>query len=158
MSTLASSRSTSGTQRVADLGLGLLGGVMMVLALAVVLFGDWTATDGASPPLESVPTLQLQAAVPLDGARGLVLRFRSERPLRLTRDGWGVGPLHVHVSVDGIEYMPATRDIQEVSPGEYEWTLPGVGAGSAEVRLFWSDESHRPMEEGASNVLTLPIR
>jgi hypothetical protein len=158
MSTVTSHRSPSGTQRFADLGLGLLGGVMVVLALAVVLFGDWTATDGASAPLDDVPTLQLRAAVPLEGARGLVLRFRSERPLRLTRDGWGVGPLHVHASVDGIEYMPAARDIREVSPGEYEWTLPGVGAGSAEVRLFWSDESHRPMEAGASDVLTVPIR
>jgi hypothetical protein len=157
MNTTPTERPASAGLRSVDIGLGLLGGTLIAVALLVVLFGDWSATDGSSgPSAASAPSLFLDGADAREGGR-VVLRFRSSERLGLTGDGWGVGAFHIHVEVDGVEYMPARGEIREVGRDEYEWLLRGLGTGTRTLRLFWSDASHRPIEEGASDRVTVPL-
>jgi hypothetical protein len=110
----------------------------------------------------SVPTSapQLTLTAPLQSAvldSPLVLRFTSARPITLGHSGWASANYHLHASVNGVEYMPAARDI-EARNGEYFWTLPSVPRGPLRIRLGWGDQAHRAVTSGATDTISATLR
>ena len=103
---------------------------------------------------------QLTLVSPLESAAldsPLVLRFRSERPITLGHSGWASANYHLHASVNGVEYMPAARDV-EARNGEYLWTIPTVPRGPLRIRLGWGDQAHRAVTSGATDTVSATLR
>lgn len=139
---------SSGARTLPDRLLGLVGGAMIVAALAVLLFGG--EGDTGQP---AAPAPRLSVVAPAAGAlvrEALVVEFRSDAELRPQPGGWGVGSHHLHLELDGTEYMPAPTDVERLPSGAYRWVLPRLDPGEHTLRLFWSGPDHRPLPDGAS--------
>lgn len=103
---------------------------------------------------------QLTLVSPLESAAldsPLVLRFTSARPITLGHSGWASANYHLHASVNGVEYMPAARDV-EARNGEYLWTIPAVPRGPLRIRLGWGDQAHRAVTSGATDTVRATLR
>jgi hypothetical protein len=106
----------------------------------------------------SAPQLTLDA--PIEGAvidSPLVLRFTSARPITLGHSGWASANYHLHATVNGVEYMPAARDI-EARNDQYLWTLPAIPRGPLRIRLGWGDQAHRAVMSGATDTVRATLR
>jgi hypothetical protein len=82
----------------------------------------------------------------------LVIRFTSEREIRLGHSGWASANYHLHAHINHVEHMPAARDI-EYRDGEYFWTIPTVRRGPVHIHLGWADQAHRAVATGATDTL-----
>jgi hypothetical protein len=145
-----------GRPPVADRLLGLIGGVMVLAALLLFVFGgpsDGDASD-ASPP--AILLLSPESGASVDTP--LELTFRVPVRIGPSPAGWGTGGHHLHAEIDGREFMPGPGDIRQLESGTYRWTVQGVRPGSSAVRLFWSDRTHQPLSEGATPPVLLNIR
>jgi hypothetical protein len=130
----------------------------VVGGLFILLLGIWVASRQPGAEVATPPALRLLE--PVDGAvvtLPLELRFHVDAELGVGRGGWGTGPFHLHADVDGFEIMPAAADLAALGEGEYRWTVRGVEAGQRTLRLTWSDPSHRVLEQGASQPVTIII-
>jgi hypothetical protein len=87
----------------------------------------------------------------------LVIRFSSERELTLGHSGWASGTYHLHAHVNGVEHMPAARDIVRTGD-EYAWTISGAPRGRAVIRLGWADHAHRAVSSGATDSIRITIK
>ena len=87
----------------------------------------------------------------------LVIRFTSANPLDLRDSGWGHDKFHLHAVVNGVEIMPAARDIVRADSSHYQWTIGGA-RGAATFHLGWADQAHRPLRQGATDTVTVTIR
>lgn len=110
----------------------------------------------------NAPTLapQLTIVTPRDNEAvdsPLVIRFTSERPIKLAHSGWAAANFHLHAHVNGVEHMPAARDIEEHN-GEYRWTLSAVGRGPLHIRMGWADHAHRAVSSGATDTVRASLR
>jgi hypothetical protein len=140
--------------RLRDRLLGLLGGAMVLGALVLLLMGGERDTGAAPSAVPRLTMVQPTAGALLSGP----VHFVFDVPVEIAQHpgGWGTGDLHVHLEVNGREYMPSPRDIARLPSGMYRWTLPGLPAGDHQVRLFWAGPDHRAIAEGAT--ATVPIR
>jgi hypothetical protein len=129
------------------IGIGVTGVLLFFLAILANARKNVEATRA--------PALTIVNAEPLDSP--LVIRFRSPEPLALRESGWGYRNLHLHASVNGVEYMPAATEL-EMRDSLYYWTLPAVPRGNAMVYLGWADQAHRPLREGASDTVQFVVR
>ena len=141
----------------ADRAYSILGAALAVLALFFLLRGGPADGDapapGAAPPLSVVePRDGVEAALPL------AVVFDAGTRLELGPMGWNAGGRHVHLLVGGTELMAAPGDLQPLGQNRYRWTVPSLPAGEQTLRLTWSDESHRPLEEGASAPVRVRVR
>lgn len=153
--TRAASESSGTTLR--DRVLGIVGGAMLVAALAFLVAGG-AGDDGevaASGPSPLVLISPGDGAV-LEGPVELVFTA-SGADLEPNPTGWGAEGFHVHADIDGVERMPAMADIRRTGD-RYTWTLADPPTGEVTVRLVWSDARHRPVAEGASDAVTVVIQ
>jgi hypothetical protein len=127
----------------------------MILGALILLLMGGERDTGARP--SAVPRLTM--VQPSSGAliSGPV-HFVFDVPVAIEQHpgGWGTGDLHIHLEVNGREFMPSPRDIMRLPTGMYRWTLPGLPPGDHEVRLFWAGPDHRAIAEGATP--NVPIR
>lgn len=137
--------------------LGVIAGVMLLAAVWLLAFGG--PGDGGAAVTGPPPDLSLVA--PANGSvveAPLLLRFRTgEARLLSGPSGWGTGGYHLHLSLNGVELMPAPGDIRHVEDA-WVWTVPNAPVGEMTLRLLWSDEAHRPVEAGASSEVTVTVR
>jgi hypothetical protein len=140
-----------------DRALGLVGGAMVVAALLLLLFGG--PGDVGPDPDRPPPGLILLS--PADGesvGNPLRVTFRSDEPITQRPGGWGTDAHHVHLTIDGRELMPGPADIRPLGAGRYEWAVGRLSAGELRLRLFWSDASHRPIADAATEEIRVEIR
>lgn len=134
--------------------LGLFGGVLILLAVLVFVFGEGTDGEaaGAPPELEIVSPTEGSS---IDGP--LVFEFRAPGDLAPLPGGWGLAPYHLHAEIDGVEYMPAPNDIVRVDSA-YQWDMGELPPGRYELRLFWADAEHLPVRDGSTGLITVGVR
>ena len=126
----------------------VLGAVVVVILALQVERVDLATVD--------IPQLTL-----LEPAEGAVVRgpieftFEVEGAFRPGRDGWGVGPLHIHLEQGRREYMPRFDDIRQVAPNRYVWTMPPFAEGEHTFRLVWATDTHGSIPDGASEPVTV---
>jgi hypothetical protein len=129
---------------------------MVLGALILLLMGgerDTGSRISAIPPITMVqPTSGALVTGPV--------HFVFDVPVEIGQHpgGWGTGDLHIHLDVNGREFMPSPRDIVRLPSGMYRWTLTGLPPGDHEVRLFWAGPDHRALAEGATSTLSIRSR
>ncbi len=133
--------------------------VIIGIALTIVLLAGLAYISNMR---RNAPTTapQLTIRAPANGAAidsPLVIRFASERPITLGHSGWAASNYHLHAHVNGVEHMPAARDIVEIGD-EYEWTITGAPSGPVVIRLGWADQQHRAVVSGATDTVRVTIR
>lgn len=144
--------------RTRDRVLGAVGGIMILLAIFLLVAGGERDT-GRAPAARSAPELEILEPLHGEEVSGpLRIVFRLPATLRRSTAGWSAGDLHLHLEIDGREYMPGARDISLLPGGGYAWTLPGLPPGPRTLRLFWAGPDHRPMEAGASRRVQVRAR
>ena len=142
--------------RVLDGVLGLIGGVMILLAVGVLLWGGEpdggaAAETGTAPPITLIePAGNVIAAGPVP------VVFEVPVRLRQGPSGWHAESLHLHARVDEIEIMPAADEIQPLGGDRYRWML-SLPPGQHTLRLSWSDPNHAPLPDGASAARTVTV-
>ena len=133
---------------------GAIGIAAVLLAVVFLFVGG--PKDGESKP--GIPRLRL-----LEPAAGAALEqpvtvdFDAGTPLG-TDGGNRDGSLHVHVRVGGTELMSGPGSLRPLGGTRYRWTLPPVPAGTHVLRLYWSDDRHRTLPDGASDSVTVTLR
>ncbi|HEU0301264.1 MAG TPA: hypothetical protein VFR37_17500, partial [Longimicrobium sp.] len=78
--------------------------------------------------------------------------------LTLGPGGWTADGRHLHLFAGGTELMAGAGELRPLGGTRYRWTLPRLPAGAATLRLAWSAESHRTLEEGASPPVQVQLR
>ena len=125
----------------AIIGISLAGALILVL-------GFWVSRrQPADDRQPEVHLISPGSDTTTDGS--LRLQFQTTRPLELQPTGWGAGRFHLHALVNGVERMPAARDILALPGGDYQWLLPDL-PDSAQVQLVWALPTHQRLTEGAS--------
>lgn len=142
---------------VPDRTLGAIGILLIVLAVVFPFVGAFDDGAEAAPP-EYVPQLRLITPSTGETVAGPVpLAFSTDADLVYGPGGWGVRGLHLHVEVDGREFMPSRDDITRLPDGSYRWTLRPLQRGERRLRLLWSDERHEPLADGASDPIKIQV-
>jgi hypothetical protein len=136
---------------------GAIGIIAVVLAIVFLFVGG--PKDGeqtAAAP--GVPTLRLLE--PAAGAAvGQPLTLVFDAGIPLTADGGNRdGSLHVHVRVGATELMSGPGSLQPLGGTRYRWALPALPPGDHTVRLYWSDDRHRVIEDGVSAPVDVTLR
>jgi len=139
--------------------------VVLVLALRV------ERVDLASLDIPQLTLLEPREGTVVQGP--IEFTFEVGGPFRPGPDGWGVGPLHIHMvqgrreymprfgplhihMVQGRrEYMPRFDDIRQVAAGRYVWTMPPFADGEHTFRLVWATDTHGAIPDGASEPVTV---
>ena len=128
--------------------LGVVGVLMVIGAVATLLLGGEGDT-GTAPG--GPPAIEILRPAPGDTVRGpLDIVFRPAAELAPTSAGWGTGSLHLHLRLDGADYMPGAADIAREPAGAFRWSFAALPPGPHRLRLFWSGADHRPIEGGGS--------
>lgn len=139
------SASEAETTRTADRVYGAVAGVALVLALVFAV--QWARAWGDADP----PALTLLGPATGDTVRGsLTVTFDAGVPLAAGPGGMGFEGLHLHLAVDTLSYMAGPADLRPLGGTRYAWTTSLPPAGDRRVRLYWSDELHRPLRTGSS--------
>jgi hypothetical protein len=160
---MESAGSTKGTVETPP-GIGLQEKLLGGLAIVLILIAVYLLVTGALGREEVAPVPTAPAVTilgPESGStigRQIDLRFSTEETLTSQPSGWGVGGLHLHADVGGVEVMPAPSDIRPLQDGSYGWTIQAPDTGSIAVRLFWSDEGHVPIPLSATDDIFLTVR
>ena len=149
-----------GERLVADRVFGIVGGVLVLLALG---FGIRSCGEGGSDtgtrPAAPVPTLAIVAPAPgaeLD--QPVVVELDAGAALTLGPTGWTAEGRHLHLFAGGTELMAAAAELRHAGSTRYLWTLPRLPAGETTLRLAWSDERHRTIPQGASDTVAIRVR
>lgn len=141
---------------LSDRLLGSVGVGMMVLAAVMLIRGG--ETDGGARPVAGPPAIELLHPLPGASVAGpLAVLFRLDGELVRQPSGWGVDGLHLHLQLDALELMPAAADVEAVPGGAFRWTVGRLEPGPHDVRLFWSDAAHRPVEGGESRTVEIEV-
>jgi hypothetical protein len=150
--------SANGTEapRGVDRVYGIVAAGLIVLALFFLVRGgpsDTGAAPAGAPRLVVVePREGGEVTLPL----GVV--FDAGTRLEAGPMGWNAGGKHVHLRVGGTELMAGTADLAPLGGNRYRWTVPALPAGEQTIQLTWSDESHRPVAEGASSPVRVRVK
>lgn len=141
---------------VADRILGLLGGGMVLAAVVLLLVGgepDTGATSVLAAP--AIELIQPRDGAAVSGRPNLV--FSVPQDLQRKPGGWGLDSVHLHLELDGREFMPGPSDIERLPTGHYRWTLPPLDPGAHALRLYWSGPDHRPLARGGSSTVRVTV-
>lgn len=128
---------------MSDRLLGLLGGALVLGAIGLLFFGGERDTGAAATPAPEIAVVSPVDGAALDGPLEVV--FRVPQDMTLGDGGWGIESYHLHLSLDGVELMPAARDLERLGPGEYSWRVGSVDSGPHALQLLWSGADHRPI-------------
>lgn len=113
-----------------------------LLAGTTILALGWFVDDRQEEQQPGPATFEILAPATGDTLENPVaVRFRTEAPLNLGRQGWAAGPLHPHAVVDGAELMAGPNDI--FADGvSYVWLLPRLRPGNHALLLTWAGIRH----------------
>jgi hypothetical protein len=131
--------------------------VAFVLGALVVLI---LALQVERVDLDAIDVPPLTLLEPREGAvvQGPIeFTFEVDGQFRPGPDGWGVGPLHIHMVQGRREYMPRFDDTRQVAPSRYVWTMPPFAEGEHTFRLVWATDTHGAIRDGASEPVTLRV-
>lgn len=140
---------------VPDTVLGLVGGAMVLLALFVLIQGGLRDGAGAAAPAPLLAVVHPTSGSVLEGP--LVVQFDVQATMQPQPGGWGVGGYHLHLQLDVLELMPGPTDLRPASSG-YQWVVGPLEPGTHRLQLYWADEHHRRVEDGASEVVVIEAR
>ena len=133
----------------------MVGGGLIIAALAVLLFGSGeTDRAAADPP----PITLLEPPSGAEVAAPLALDFRVPVPMQPGTDGWQAGPFHLHAAVDSFEAMATAASVEALGEDRYRWTFHALRPGEYTLRLFWSDMEHQPVAGGGSRPVSVIIQ
>ena len=133
------------------------------IALAALLLALWFLVrggpaDGAADVV-SRPT-RITIEDPRPGAeldQPVTVIFDARTPLRA--DGTDTtSNRHVHVDLGGAMHMPGPGDVRRIRGTTYRWTLPRLPSGPAWLRVYWSDDGHRPIAGSTADSVNVRIR
>ncbi len=137
---------------IRDLVLGVIGAGMVLFAVVLLFMGGERDTGGGRVDAPVITLVQPATGSSIDGPLHVVFGVRGS--LERMPSGWGAGELHLHLELNGREFMPGPLDIEPLPNGMYRWTLSALPAGEHEIRLHWAGRDHRAIPEGAS----MPVR
>jgi hypothetical protein len=135
--------------------LGGAGGAMILAAIFLLVRGGVADGSVIVTDLPAVAILQ-----PADGAsvrEPLEIQFVVSTRLESREDGWGAGPYHLHLDLNGRELMPGPADLRQLQNGAYSWLLPEVGGGEVSLVLRWSDSSHRAIPDSSGDPVVVKV-
>ena len=141
---------------VSDRVYGAIGIAAVLLALFFLVRGG-PKDDGT--PAAATPPPRLAIVEPAGGAEltsPVTVTFDAGEALAADGSARG-GTLHVHLNAGRLELMSSPGTLRPVSETRYRWTL-ALEPGEHTLRMYWSDASHKPMEEGASAPVTVRVR
>lgn len=128
---------------------------MLLLAAAAAAGVLLWLTDA---PADAHEIVLLRPAQGAEVSGPVELIFETPAPLTLGPRGWMAGEHHLHASVDGRELMPGAAEVESVGAQRFRWVIPPLEPGERTLRLYWSDPSHRPLSEGASQEVRVRAR
>ena len=158
---MAAEQSASGGERlVADRVFGVIGSVLLLLGLVFLLrsFAEGGRDTGArtAAPLPTLAILSPAPGSELD--QPLAVELDAGTELVPGPGGWTADGRHLHLFAGGTELMAAATELRHLGGTRYRWTLPRLPAGETTLRLAWSAESHRTLEQGASPPVPVRLR
>jgi hypothetical protein len=130
---------------------------ILIAGLVVLAIGLWL---GRRPVGPAEGLLQIELVRPSAGdtvVGNARIEFRTKARLTKAPEGWRAGRLHLHALVDGVELMPGAADITRIGDGAFVWQLPQLRAGEHEIALRWSAPDHRPVDEGATDIVPFVV-
>jgi hypothetical protein len=140
----------------ADRVYGAIAAVAILLALFFLVRGG--PADGEAPRPGAVPQLVLMEPA-ADGGVAQPITLRFDARTALAPDGSDTAARrHLHARIGRSEVMPGPTDVRRLDGTRHEWTLPRLPAGTHTLRLYWSDDLHRPLAEGASDSVVVQVR
>jgi hypothetical protein len=94
-----------------------------------------------------------------DGETAQPITLRFDAGAALAPDGSDpAAKRHLHARIGRSEVMPGPSDVRRLDGTRHEWTLPRLPPGTHALSLYWSDEFHRPLAEGASDSVVVQVR
>lgn len=147
-----------GERLVADRVFGAVGGVLLLLGLVFLVRsfmegGSDTGTRAAAP----IPPLTILSPAPgAEVPQPAAVELDAGTTLTLGPDGWTAEGRHLHLFAGGTELMAGAAELRHLGGTRYRWSLPRLPGGPTTLRLAWSAESHRTLDEGASP--PVPVR
>ena len=150
-----------GERLVADRVFGIVGGALVLLGLVFLVrsFMPGGSDTGGGPARGGVPALAIQSPAPgAEVEQPLVVELDAGAELVLGPTGWTADGRHLHLFAGGTEVMATATDLRPVGGTRYRWTLQRLPAAETTLRLAWSDERHRTIDEGASPEVPVRLR
>jgi hypothetical protein len=126
--------------------------------IAILVLGFWLGTRERTPAIPQLTLIEPRPGAVVERPVELIFDVHRSR-MRVGPGGWGVGAIHIHAWVDGVEIMPAAADIEYIgAPARYRWRLPRVEPGERSIRIGWSDIQHRELGDGGSGTVEVIVR
>jgi hypothetical protein len=155
---MAAEKAEGGERLVADRVFAAVGGVLLLLGLVFLVRsfmegGSDTGVRAAAP----IPTLTILSPAPgAEVPQPAAVELDAGTTLTLGPDGWTAEGRHLHLFAGGTELMAGAAELRHLGGTRYRWSLPRLPVGPTTLRLAWSAESHRTLDEGASP--PVPVR
>ncbi len=75
----------------------------------------------------------------------------------MTMGAHAAGPVrHLHIDIDKRMNMPTAKHLTKVGERRYEFNAGTVPAGARVIRVYWSDEHHKPL--GTVHTVTVTVK
>lgn len=146
---------------VSDRVFGVIGGVLVLLGLVFLVrsFGEGGSDTGAGPAAGAIPTLSILSPRPgAEVAQPMTVELDAGAELELGPTGWTAEGRHLHLFAGGTEVMATATELQPAGGTRYRWRLARLSGDTTTLRLAWSDERHRTLQEGASAPVPVRLR
>jgi hypothetical protein len=124
---------------------------------AIFLLVRGVASDGSASATDVPVVAILQPEDGTSVSEPVEIQFAVSSRLESREDGWGVGPYHLHLDLNGRELMPGPADLRRLPNGAYSWLLSEVGDGQVSLILRWSDSSHLTIPGAASDSVVVNV-
>jgi len=158
---MAAEQGAAGGERlVSDRVFGVIGGVLLLLGLVFLVrsFMEGGSDTGAGPARTVRALSILSPAAGAEVAQPAAVELDAGTELVAGPTGWTADGRHLHLFAGGTELMATAADMRHLGGTRYRWTLPRLPAGETTLRLAWSDERHRTVQEGASPPVAVRLR
>lgn len=153
--------SEAGARRASDRVFGVIGGLLLLLGLVFTVrsFLPGGSDSGERPAAGAIPTLAIVSPAPgAEVAQPLVVELDAGARLVLGPTGWTADGRHLHLFAGGTEVMATATELRPAGGTRYRWTLGRLSGDTTTLRLAWSDERHRTLEQGASAAVPVRLR
>jgi hypothetical protein len=156
----AEQRVAEGERLASDRVFGVIGGALLLLGLVFLVRSFLPGgSDTGAGPATGIPALAiLSPAAGAELAQPAAVELDAGAALVLGPTGWTADGRHLHLFAGGTELMATSTEMRHLGGTRYRWTLPRLPAGDTSLRLAWSDERHRTLQEGASPAVPVRLR
>lgn len=149
-----------GERLVSDRVFGAVGGILVLLGLVYLVRSFLPGgSDTGAGPSGGIPTLAILSPAPgAEVAQPVTVELDAGTELVLGPTGWTADGRHLHLFAGGTEVMATATGLRPAGGTRYRWTLQRLPGGGTTLRLAWSDERHRTLQEGASRAVPVRLR